>query len=60
MKRLIRRTIAPEERVPLLVTIFSDGKQIEIVKHLSGDDAQKFIDTTIELSLCTLSPLKNG
>ena len=59
MKQFISHTLAKEECIRLLVTIFSDDKQIEIVNHLSGDDAQKFIDTIIEVGLCTLS-LKNG
>ena len=37
-----------EERVSLIVKIFSDRDQVEMVKNLSGDDAQTFIDVTDE------------
>jgi len=39
--------------------IFSDRNQVEIVGHLSGDDAQKFIDVVDEVSFHIISRSKN-
>ena len=43
-KRLIGRTLATEERISLITTIFLDNDQVEMVEHLTGNDAQAFID----------------
>ena len=55
-KRLIGRTLAMDEQISLITAIFSDQNQVEMVQHLSGSDAQAFVDTISEVSLCTLSP----
>ena len=57
--RLITHTLAKDERLSLITTIFSDRDQIEMVGNLSGDDAQAFVDTIDEVSLCALSSSKN-
>jgi hypothetical protein len=59
-KRLISHTLVTHERISLITTIFSDDNQVEMVRDLSGDDAQTFINTIDEVSLYTPSPLKNG
>ena len=48
-----------DERVSLIATFFSDDNEVEMVKGLSGDDAQAFIDTIIEASFYTLLPAKS-
>ena len=58
-KQLVNSTLAAHNRIPLIVTIFSDRDEVEIVGHLRGDDAQTFIDVIDEVSIHTLSPLKN-
>jgi hypothetical protein len=37
-------TFSTQERISLIVSIFSDRNQIKVVEGLSGDDAQNFID----------------
>ena len=58
-KRLINYPLTTDERAFLIVTIFSDDNEIEIVGRLSGGDAQAFVDTIDEASLHTLSPPKS-
>ena len=53
-KRLISNTLVTHERISLIETIFSDSNQVEVVKQLSGDDAQSFIDTIDEVISRTL------
>ena len=48
---MISHTLAADERISLITTIFSDHNQIGVVEQLSGDDAQTFIDTIDEVSL---------
>ena len=50
-KRLISDALTTEERVSLIVEIFSDHDQVETVRNLSGDDAQAFIDVIDEVML---------
>ena len=47
-----------EERVSLIVKIFSDRDQVEMVKNLCGDDAQTFVDMMDEASFGLLSLTK--
>ena len=49
-KRLITDTLTTDERISLITTIFLDKDQIEMVRGLSGVDAQTFVDTTYEAS----------
>ena len=44
-----------DKRGSLIATIFSDDNEVEIIKGLSGGDAQAFIDTIDEVRLCTIS-----
>lgn len=43
-KLLISHTPAKEERISLITAIFLDDDQAQMVEHLSGNDAQAFID----------------
>ena len=58
-KRLINSTLPNHERIPLIVTIFSDRNEVELVGYLCGDDAQAFIDVIDGVSLHALSPPKD-
>ena len=49
-KRLTSHPLAADERISLITTIFSDRNQIEMVRQLSGDDAQTFIDVIDEVT----------
>ena len=40
------------ERVSLIATIFSDRHQVDMVRKLSGGDAQNVIDVIDEVSTC--------
>jgi len=50
-KRLISHTLDAHERISLVTTIFSDRDQVKMVGHLSGSNAQTFIDMIDEVSL---------
>ena len=54
-KQLISHTLTTDERTSLIVKIFSDPDEVEMVEHLSGDDAQAFIDAATEVSSCDLA-----
>lgn len=43
-------TLATDERISLITTIFADHVQVEMVGNLSGDDGQAFIDMIDEVS----------
>ena len=58
-KRLISGALTTNEQISLIMTIFSDSDQVEIIRNLSGDDAQIFVDTVDEVSSCTFSPPKS-
>jgi len=49
-KQLIDHASAMDERVSLIAMIFSDGRQLEIVEQLSGDEAQTFVDRIDEVA----------
>jgi len=60
-KRLVSYRLEIHERLSLIVTIFSDPGEVEVVGQLSGYVAQTFIDTIIEVSAPTLLlPPKDG
>ena len=59
-KQLISPTFTTDGRVSLITTIFLDHNQVEMVEHLSGDDAQTFIDITDEVSPHTTSRTGDG
>jgi len=52
---LIGPTVAPDKCTSLIVKIFSDRDEVEMVEQLSGDDAQAFIDAVSEVSLYNLT-----
>ena len=56
---MISDTLTMEERVSLIVEIFSGHDQVEMVRNLSGDDAQTFIDVTDEASFYIFIPQKS-
>ena len=58
-KRLINPTLTPDERISLIMAIFSDPKEVEMVRNLSGDDAQTFIDLVDGVRYSNLSLLKH-
>ena len=49
-KRLIDHTLPTNERIQLIITIFSDRDEVEMFKYLSGDNAQAFVDAIHEAS----------
>ena len=51
---MINYSLTADERASLIVRIFSDHNEVEMVRCLSGDNAQAFIDTIDEASLCAL------
>ena len=53
------RTLAADERISLVTTIFSDDDQVKMIGHISGDDAQTFIDLIYEVSPRKISHLKD-
>ena len=59
-KQLITRTLTTSERISLITTILLDRDQVEMVGHLSGDDAQTFIDTVYEVRFRAPPPPMNG
>ena len=48
-KHLINRPLTTNERISLIMDIFSDRKEAETVKYLHGDDAQSFVDVIDEV-----------
>ena len=50
-KHLIDRRLTEDERVSLIVDLFSDHSEFEALKDLSKDDAQFFIDAIDEVPL---------
>ena len=48
-KRLIDHPLTTAERVSLITDLFSDHDETEAVKHLSGDDAQSFVEVVDEV-----------
>ena len=59
-KWLITHPLLAHERITLIISIFSDRNEIEVVGHLSGDDAQAFVDIIDEVSIQVLSPPGGG
>ena len=52
-KRLTDRPLAVDQRVSLIADLFSDRGKIEVLKGLSGDDAQPLIDMMDEVRSCS-------
>lgn len=57
-ERLIRNSLTTHERIPLIITVFSNRDEVEAVRCLCGDDARIFIDTIYEARLYISSPKK--
>ena len=56
-KKLISYPLSVHERISLLISIFSDHDEVEVVGRLSGEDAQTFVDLIAEVGTSTLSHL---
>ena len=54
-KQLISYPLPMEERAALITSIFSDPHEVEVVKRLSGSDAQSFVDRVDEVNYRTIS-----
>lgn len=50
-KLLIADTLPPNERIPLITSIFSDRDELDVFKYLPTDDAQSFIDVIDEVGV---------
>ena len=59
-KRLINPALPANERIDLIKFVFSDRYEAEVFDHVSGNDAQAFVDVIYEASVCILLPLEIG
>lgn len=50
-KRLASPTLSMNERAALITSVFSDRDEAGLLKYLSGDDAQVFVDAIDEASI---------
>lgn len=48
-----------DQRTRLVEAVFSDRNQIKVVKNLSADDSQVFVDVVYEVGLHTRSSSEN-
>ena len=55
-KRLISHPLSKGERTSLLISIFNDRNEAEVVGHLLGDDTQTFVNVIDEVGIHTLLP----
>ena len=46
---MVEVPLASDDQISLITDIFSDRDEIEVVKHLYGDDAQSFVDVIDEV-----------
>ena len=56
---MISPTLSANERIDLIISVFSDRDEFEVLKYLSGGDAQAFVDVIDEASIHAISPLRN-
>ena len=59
-KQLINDSLSTHERISLITSIFSGDNEVEAVVHLSGEDAQNFVDVVYEVGLYMCFPPKDG
>ncbi|KAF9642058.1 hypothetical protein BDM02DRAFT_2731187 [Thelephora ganbajun] len=59
-KQLISHTLSKDERISLIITIFSDSNEVEMPGNPSGNDAQAFVNVIDEVSFHNPLPLMNG
>ena len=59
-KRLINPTVATDECINLIKSIFSDRDEVVVLEFISDNDSQAFVDVIDKVSICTLLPLKDG
>jgi len=57
---LISHPLSNHERISLIISIFSDHNGVEVVGHLSGGDAQAFVDVIDEAGIQVLSSVVGG
>ena len=57
-KRLINPGLSTNERIPLILSIFSDRDEVEVFENLSGSDAQAFVDVISEARIRILLSLQ--
>lgn len=55
-KQLIEHALTTDERISLIVEIFSDHSQITMVRNIHRDDAQKFVDVVDQVHPHNLLP----
>ena len=58
-KRLINSSLSTHERTSLITAIFSNRDEVETIRHIHGDDTQKFIDMVYEVYFRSLLPLSS-
>ena len=58
-KRLISYPLAACEQIPLVMAIFSDKNETEVVQSLCGNDGQAFVDVIDEVFPLALSSRMN-
>ena len=46
---MVELPLASDDQISLITDILSDRDEIEVVKHLYGDDAQSFVDVIDEV-----------
>ena len=59
-KQLINDSLSVNERISLMVSVFSDHDEVEVVGRLSGEDAQTFVDLIAEVGTSALLHLGAG
>ena len=58
-KQLINPSLSVDERIGVITTLFSDCNEAKVIKYLSGEDAQAFVDVIDEVSIPLFSTLEN-
>ena len=58
-KRLINPQLPTNDRIRLIETIFTDRDEAEVLKYLSENDVQAFVDVIDEASVQTPLSLEN-
>ena len=58
--RLIDPALLANERIDLIRSIFSNRGGVEALDHVSGTDAQAFVDVIDEASICIILSLEIG
>lgn len=59
-KLLVLSSLTAHERISLITTMLSNRDEVEVVKHIRGEDAQILVDAIYEARSYILSSPKNG